>query len=89
MDGRQRERARLYERGPAAPFEPAEVKAELETVELYPHGVHVVGEGASERIIVETLVGTLLGWGAVEDELTFSDLDGAGAAARIEESCGR
>jgi hypothetical protein len=85
MDGRQHERARLYERGPAAPFEPAEVKAELETAELYPHGVHVVGEGASERLVVETLVGSLLGWGAVEDELTFSDLGGSGAAARIEE----
>jgi hypothetical protein len=45
----------------------------------------VVGEGASERIVVERLVGGLLGWGAVEDELTFSDLGGVGAAARIEE----
>jgi hypothetical protein len=84
MDGRQTERARLFERGPAARFTPDELKSELDAAELYPHGVHVVGEGSSEEVIVTAIVGAVFGWPGV-NALTFSDLQGSGSAARVEE----
>ena len=84
MDGRQSERTRLYERGPAAPFDPGELKAELDAVELYPHGVRVVGEGQSEAVVVGRIVSAVLGWEGVRGT-SFSDLGGSGAAARVED----
>ena len=83
-DGRQSERSRLFERGPAARFDPEELKAELDAAELYPHGVHVAGEGSSEAVIVESIVGAVLGWEGMRGT-SFSDLGGSGAAARVEE----
>ncbi len=63
MDGRQGERAGLYERGPGDPWSAAEVVAALQRVDLYPHGVHVVHEGDSEQIVVEVLIASTLGSG--------------------------
>lgn len=85
LDGRQPERARLYERGPATSFDRDELKGELNALELYPHGVaHVVGEGESEARVVATIISALLGWPALRD-VTFGDLGGAGAAPRVEQ----
>jgi hypothetical protein len=83
MDGRQPERAALYERGPAAPWSPAEVKAELLAAELYPHGVHVVGEGPSEELAVMRLVEHLIGSSALA-EVAFFNLGGSGSAKYVE-----
>ncbi len=79
MDSRQVERFELYDRGPATPWTRAEVKERLESAELYPPGVHVIGEGESELIVVERLTEGLLDRRAVR-ELEFFDLRGAGAA---------
>jgi hypothetical protein len=49
---------------------------------LYPHAVHVVGEGKSEKEMVWQLVAGLLGSGGA-DELGFTDLGGAGSASRL------
>ncbi len=49
---------------------------------LYPHAVHVVGEGESEREIVHRLVEGLLGTGWA-DEVGFTDLGGSGSASRL------
>jgi hypothetical protein len=54
MDGRQNERASLFGRGPATRWTNKEVVTALQEDDLYPHGVHVVHEGASERYVVET-----------------------------------
>ncbi|WLS43295.1 hypothetical protein Q3V37_17925 [Micromonospora profundi] len=82
MDGRQPERAALYDKGPAAQTTRAQLQEELVQAGLYPHAVHVVGEGQSEREMVWRLVAGLLGrrWA---DELGFTDLGGAGSASRL------
>lgn len=82
LDGRQRERAALYDRGPATRTSRGQLRAELKEVGLYPHAVHVVGEGQSEKVIVQRLVEGLLGsqWA---DEIGFTDLGGAGSASRL------
>ncbi len=78
-DSRQVERFELYDRGPAAPWTREEVKDRLESAELYPQGVYVIGEGESEQIVVERLTEQLLGRHLVR-ELEFFDLRGSGAA---------
>jgi hypothetical protein len=83
MDGRQDERSALYERGPGASWSPAEIKEQLLAAELYPHGVHVIGEGPSERIVVEWIVEALVG-PRLLDDLAFHDLGGSGSAAHVE-----
>ncbi|GLY99649.1 hypothetical protein [Actinoplanes sp. NBRC 103695] len=82
MDGRQPERAALYDQGPPARTTRAQLQEELVQAGLYPHAVHVVGEGQSEREMVWRLVAGLLGrrWA---DELGFTDLGGAGSASRL------
>lgn len=82
LDGRQRERAALYDRGPATRTSRSQLRAELEEIGLYPHAVHVVGEGQSEKDIVQRLVEGLLGsqWA---DEVGFTDLGGSGSASRL------
>src|SRR5262249_42616986 len=82
MDGRQPERAYLYDHGPAAPFEPAKKKELLLDAELYPHGVHIVGEGPTEQIIVERVVEALVGRHHLR-EIEFFDLEGVGSAAQV------
>jgi hypothetical protein len=82
LDGRQAERAALYERGPVPRMSRKELKEELLAAELYPHGVHLVGEGESEQIAVERLVTAILGPRALQD-LAFYDLDGTGAAKSV------
>jgi hypothetical protein len=81
MDGRQPERLALYDRGPAAPWNREEIKDQLKDAELYPAGVHVIGEGVSEEIIVRRLAEALLG---SSHELAFSDLGGVGVAKQVE-----
>jgi len=83
LDGRQPERASLYHRGPGAPWTPEEIKEQLLAAELYPHGVHLIGEGESEQIVVERLVEATLGPGALTD-LAFYDLGGSGSATQVE-----
>ncbi len=82
MDGRQPERAALYDRGPAARTTRLQLQEDLVQAGLYPHAVHVVGEGKSEKEMVWHLVAGLLGrrWA---DELGFTDLGGAGSASRL------
>lgn len=87
MDGRQDERARLYERGPGSPWSSVEVVAALQRADLYPHGVHVVHEGDSEQILVEVLIASLLGHSVLE-EISFTDLGGAGNAGVVGDLVG-
>jgi hypothetical protein len=82
IDGRQDERAAIYERGPGGPWSSKEIKEELLAAELYPHGVHLIGEGASEWIVASHLIEALLGSKAV-GEIEFFDLGGSGAASYV------
>ena len=59
-----------------------EVKQELLGAELYPHGVHVIGEGPSEQIMLEAIVTALVG-PRLLGEIGFYDLGGSGAAAHV------
>lgn len=70
----------LYDHGPGSDVLPDKLKRELIAAELYPHGPVVVGEGDSERIIVDWLVQRLLG---LPNAFEFHDLEGSGAAKRI------
>lgn len=87
LDGRQRVRAALHSRGPVARTLREQLQAELVQTGLYPHAVHVVGEGKSEKEIVYRLVEGLLGrrWA---DELGFTDLGGSGSASRLNTMVG-
>lgn len=87
LDFQQRERAELYRRGPAAAWTAAEVITALQEAELYPHGVHVIHEGLSERVVIEALVATLLDPSVLE-EMSFTDLEGAGNAGIVAELVG-
>jgi hypothetical protein len=80
MDGRQDERRQLYELGAGAAATSDEVKEHLIATELYPAGPLVVGEGESERIIIDALV-YIMGGGT--SAFGFHDLNGDGAAARV------
>lgn len=82
LDGRQRARAALYEAGPASPTSRTKLQEELVVAGLYPHAVHIVGEGKCEQEIVTTLVSHLLGDHAAKD-LGFTDLGGSGSASRL------
>lgn len=82
IDGRQSFRESLYEHGPVPRLDRTRLKRALVETALYPHAVHVVGEGASEKAMVSTLVAGFLGE-AVADELGFTDLGGSGAASRL------
>lgn len=82
MDGRQAERRALFDHGPAAIIDRKELKAELLSAELYPHGVESIVEGPSEIAIIETIVGSLLGPAGLE-ETGFFDLEGVGAARQV------
>lgn len=82
MDGRQPEREALYGHGPAAPFDPEEMRNELASVELYPNAAQVLGEGESEQIVVERLVGAVMGRVGLE-RMDFFDLGGSGAAKHV------
>jgi hypothetical protein len=72
----------LYDRGPASPWTAEEVKERLESAELYPAGVFVIGEGESELILVERLTEGLLNRHLVR-KLEFFDLHGSGAARHL------
>jgi hypothetical protein len=80
MDGRQAQRFALYDNGFTLHAITDALKRELIENELYPHGPAVIGEGPSERIIVDWLVQELLGLrGAIE----FHELGGSGEARRV------
>lgn len=87
MDGRQIEREALYRRGPASHWTGAEVVSALQQAELYPHGVHVIHEGRTDRIVVETLIASVLGSGVL-DEVGFTRLGGAGGADELTDLVG-
>jgi hypothetical protein len=87
MDGKQIEREELYRRGPASHWTGAEVVSALQQAELYPHGVHVIHEGRTDRIVVETLTASLLGSGVL-DEVGFTRLGGAGGADELTDLVG-
>jgi hypothetical protein len=87
MDGRQDERAELYERGPGSEWSGADVVGALQNADLYPHGVHIVHEGDSEQIVIEALVASLLGPGMLE-EVNFTDLGGAGNTGVVADLVG-
>ncbi len=80
LDGRQLDRMALYDHGPGSEVLPDKLKRELITVDLYPSGPIVVGEGDSERIIIDWLVQYLL---VLRNAFEFYDLEGDGAAKRI------
>jgi hypothetical protein len=82
MDGRSRARDDLYERAPTQRMTRDLLQDELVHTGLYPHGVHLVGEGKSEQHIVQRLVSGLLGR-RIGEELGFTDLGGAGMASRL------
>lgn len=83
LDGRQDRRWRLYERGPAEAPSRAELIDDLVHLRVYPHGVHLIGEGVSEREIVTRLVEGVLGPEAAQ-EIGFTDLGGADGGDRLE-----
>ena len=87
LDGRQIERAALYVRGPGSPWTAGDVVHALQDAELYPHGVHVVHEGRTDRLVVEVLIPSLLGSGILE-EVNFTDLRGAGNAGVLADLVG-
>jgi len=87
MDGRQDERAEVYERGPGSEWSGADVVGALQKADLYPHGVHVVHEGDSEQIVIEALLASLLGAGMLE-EVNFTDLGGAGNTGVVADLVG-
>jgi hypothetical protein len=82
MDGRQLFRDALYERGPVPYLTRDDLVHALLATDLYPHAVHVVGEGKSEYEFVTTLVAGMLGDEAA-DEVGFSNLGGSGSASRL------
>lgn len=82
MDGRQAERASLFEHGPAAAIDREKLKQELVGAELYPHGAEVMVEGASEIRMVDVLIAELIGSQALE-EVNYFDLEGVGAAKQV------
>lgn len=83
MDGRQLERASLYASGPAGRVDEERLKELLIDAQLYPHGILAIGEGVSERIAVEGIIGSLLGGRALRG-VQFYDLGGSGGAVRLE-----
>jgi hypothetical protein len=82
MDGRQRERAHLYAVGPASLPSRKDLQEELVNAGLYPHSVHIVGEGKSEKEIISTIVAGMIGEQSAS-ELGFTDLGGSGMANRL------
>ncbi len=87
LDGRQPFRGALYDHGPVPRLTRDELKDELVSAGLYPHAVHVVGEGKSERVFVTTLVSGILG-GRAAEEVGFTDLGGSGSASRLRTMVG-
>lgn len=82
MDGRQPFRGSLYDKGPVPRLSRGERQEELIATALYPHAVHVVGEGKSEREFITTLVAAIIGERAAQ-EIGFTDLGGSGSASRL------
>jgi hypothetical protein len=82
MDGRQAERATLFSHGPAATVDREKLKRELVEADLYPHGVEVMVEGASEIRLVDVLIVELIGPVALE-EISYFNLEGVGAAKQV------
>lgn len=82
LDGRQRFRGALYDHGPVPTLTREELKDELIATGLYPHAVHVVGEGKSEKEFVMTIVSGVIGSKAAA-EVGFADLGGSGSASRL------
>lgn len=76
-------RAALLDHGPNLGFDAEDLKRVLVANGLYPHSVHVIFEGESERRLIKGVVARLLGGSYVED-LGMTDLEGVGAARRIE-----
>lgn len=82
LDGRQPFRAFLYDRGPVPTLTRDEIRGELHDVELDPHAVHVIGEGACEREFVITIAEALAGPEKAA-QIGFSDLKGSGSARHL------
>lgn len=83
LDGRQPERAALYQYGPAAPLGDDEIKKALIEAQVYPHGVEAIVEGESEQVLVDTIVTEFIGpLGALG--VNYFDLGGAGAANQVK-----
>jgi hypothetical protein len=83
MDGRQVERATLYDLGPAGPVPRERISEELIATELRPAQVHLAGEGESEQIVVDVLIQAVLGPAAPKEQIPFYDLRGSGGARLI------
>jgi hypothetical protein len=83
IDGRQLERAALYENGPAPTVDEQGLKELLADAQLLTAGVLVICEGASEQIVIEGLVAAAVGPHALRS-LRFHDLGGSGGAIRIQ-----
>lgn len=82
LDGRQPVRQALYDRGPSSGISREQLLEDLERAGLYPHSLHLIGEGPSELQMVWTLVAGLLGTTAADD-IRFTNLGGSGSASRI------
>jgi hypothetical protein len=76
-------RERLLGHPPAVAIDREDIKRTLASLHLDPVWVHVVGEGESERIIVEGLVGALLHPQIAASTIKFTDLRGSGGAERV------
>lgn len=81
-DQRQREREALYDQGPASITTREDAQTELGEIGVYPHAVHLIGEGKSEEIMVKQIVAGFVGR-TVAAEIGFTDLGGVGIADRL------
>ncbi len=76
-------RERLLGHPPTVAIDRDDIKRTLVSLHLDPVWVHVVGEGESERILVEGLVGALLHPQIALSTIKFTDLAGSGSAERV------
>ncbi len=76
-------RERLLGHPPTVAIDRDDIKKTLASLHLDPVWLHVIGEGESERIIVEGLVAALLHPQIAASTIKFTDLEGSGGADRV------
>ncbi len=82
LDGRQPFRGALFDQGPVPTLTKGQRREQLIATALYPHAVHVIGEGKSEQEFVTTIITEVIG-SALAADIGFSDLGGSGSASRL------
>jgi len=72
-------RRRVFGHGPSLSYTRQDLKAELQLHGLYPHLVHLVVEGETERLLFEQLIAAI-GLNAIERGVSISTFEGVGNA---------